>query len=334
MGVALEHIKNIFKDIGGWIYNKLTKNYYCETGKKYYVNISKFSRKGFIMGIAISPLMIPTAIIDGLARIFGSRFLIFSLFLEKIYLTIKMIFGEKESFNVNGAILVEGQGNITNQNNQNNPNNQDSQNIQQNQNNQNNQNIQQNQNNQHNEINLNGGQNGITQNNIEQDVSENQPNNPNLEEEQNPHIVDHTQNFLSAVGAAINDIRRFNSINLGTHNFSFTLNGNRDNEIMNNNNDNNIANIIRGNSMASSMDFSVSRSQNEIIIEMDNYGDFVNLKKILRRIIAELRREGYNPRIMEDMNDGNGERSVDLEELENVSVIKMLIPVNRNQNNQ
>ena len=334
MGVALERVKKIFKDIGGWIYNKLTKNYYFETMKKYYVSISKFSRKGFITGIAtsviFSPIIIATAIIDGLARIFGSRFRIFSLFLNKIYLTIKMIFGEEEFFNVNDAILVEEQGNIANQHNQNNnqqnQNNQHNQNNNNNQQNQNAQNNQNNQHNQHNEINLNGRQNEIYQNNIEQDVSENQPNNPNFEDGQNPRLVDHTQNFLSSVRAAINNIRENHFLDLETHNFSFTLNGNIDNEIVNNNN--NIVQIIRGNSIVSSIDYNFSRSENDLITELNNIGNLDNLKVILRRVIEELRREGYNPRIMEDKNDGNGEKPVEIEEIENVNVIKMVIPVN------
>ena len=35
---------------------------------------------------------------------------------------------------------------------------------------------------------------------------------------------------------------------------------------------------------------------------------------------------------MEDQNDGLGERPVNLEDIEDVSVIKMIIPVNRNPN--
>ena len=333
MGEAFTYVKNIFRDIGNWIYNQLIKNYYCETVKKYYVNISRFSKKAFITGIAtsvvISPLLIPIAIIDGLARIFDSGNRLFSFFLEKIYLTIKMIFGE-ESFDVNRPILENEQNNQQNLNNQNN------QNIPQNQNNQNNHNNQQNQNNQNHEIFLNQGGNVINHNNIDQDLSENQPNNPNLEEGQNQHILDGTQNLISTIGRLIQDYRRFNFLNLQTYRYSFCLDPNIDNEIINNNDENNNANIIRWNSMASSIAFSISNLHNAVeadfINEIEYFSDLNIIKKILERTIEELRGAGFNPIIMEDMNDGNGERPVNLEDLEEVSVIKMLIPINRNQN--
>ena len=105
------------------------------------------------------------------------------------------------------------------------------------------------------------------------------------------------------------------------------MNGNRDNEIVNNNNN---VQIIRGNSIVSSIDYNFSRSENDLITELNNIGNLDNLKVILRRVIEELRREGYNPRIMEDKNDGNGEKPVEIEEIENVNVIKMVIPVNWN----
>ena len=334
MGEAFTYVKNIFRDIGSWIYNLLIKNYYCETVKKYFVNISRFSNKAFITPIAtfevISPLLIPIAIIDGLARIFDSGNRLFSFFLEKIYLTIKMIFGE-ESFDVNEPILENEQDNQQNLNNQNN------QNIPQNQNNQNNQNNhnnQQNQNNQNHEIFLNQGGNVINHNNIDQDLSENQPNNPNLEEGQNQHILDGTQNLISTIGRLIQDYRRFNFLNLQTYRYSFCLDPNIDNEIINNNDENNNANIIRGNSMVSSIAFRISNNavEADFINEIEYFSDLNIIKKILERTIEELRGAGFNPIIMEDMNDGNGERPVNLEDLEDVSVIKMLIPINRNQN--
>ena len=294
-------------------------------------NISRFSNIAFITGIAapvvLSPILIPIAIIDGLARIFDSRNRLFSFSLERIYLTIE------ESFDVNEPILENEQNNQQNLNNQNN------QNILQNQNNQNNQNNhnnQQNQNNQNNEIFLNQGGNVINHNNIDQDSSENQPNHPNLEEGQNQHIIDGTQNLISTIRRLIQGYRRFNFLDPQTYIYLFCLDPNIDNEIINNNDENNNANIIRGYSMASSITFRISNLHNAVeadfINEIEDFSDPNIIKKILERIIEELRRAGFNPIIMEDMNDGNGERPVNLEDLEDVSVIKMLIPINRNQN--
>ena len=317
MGGIVTDFQRMIIDIGGWIYNTIKdiKNYFCQTVKNYFVNISKLRTIAYISGIAVSglslPLLVPTAAIDILAKLFGSSTRIFSLLLEKIYLSIIMIFGEQETFDINNISFEEGEEeNLINQHNQNN------QNI---------------------EVHINEGNNGIiqnNQNNKEQDVSENQPINPNLENEHNEHRLDMTQDFISAIEGSIRTIREFHFLDPRTYSFSFTLNPNNANEIINNN-ENNEENILR-NSMVSRIAFSYSEPQNSIHLGLNNgYAEYCNLedlKMILGRIIENLKSEGYNPLIMEDLNDGFGERPVNLEDLEDVEIIKMLIPINRNPN--
>ena len=277
-----------FVDFKNRIWNTIKNiiDYLKSTVVRYFSEISKLRTRAFISGIAVSvialPVLIPLDIIVHILREFGlfSGGGILSFCLEKLYLSIRMIFGEEENFNINQFNInldVEEEGN------------QDNQNL-----------------------------------NIEQDISEIQLNHLNFENEPRKHESNMIEDFLKSTRSAINFIQDENFFDDQQYSFTFT------NENNINDHDNN--NEIFENSMMSYVSFKYlnnPRSLNlQFINEVDEFCDDNVCRNIMGSIIERLKNENLSPRIMENLNDGSGEREVNLDEVQDLSILKILILLN------
>lgn len=133
------------------------------------------------------------------------------------------------------------------------------------------------------------------------------------------------EDFLKSTRSAINFIQDENFFDDQQYSFTFT-NENNINDHDNNNNE------IFENPMMSYVSFKYlnnPRSLNlQFINEVDEFCDDNVCRNIMGSIIERLKNENLSPRIMENLNDGSGEREVNLDEVQDLSILKILILLN------
>ena len=185
-------------------------------------------------------------------------------------------------------------------------------------------------------------------NNIDNNIDNNQDiaapyqNNPNFEEERGEYKYDLFEQFLASINQSINDIRNNEFTGQKLRIYTFTLKDN--DQIIENENDSNddddifehFDNIqIERNSMGSLIIFSLPEEEvlNNQFLNLKFRNSFYNNEEnpqygriILTKIIGKLKKNGYNIRIIENI-DGDP-REYDFDRLQNLSPLRMMILIN------
>ena len=183
-------------------------------------------------------------------------------------------------------------------------------------------------------------------NNIDNNIDNNQDiaapyqNNPNFEEERGEYKYDLFGQFLASINQSINDIRNNEFTRKKYRIYTFTLKDN--DQIIENENDSIYDDIfdhfddiqIERNSMGSLIIFSEEEVLNNQFLNLIFSNSFYNNEEnpqygriILTKIIGKLKKNGYNIKIIENI-DGGDPREIDFDRLRNLSPLRMTIPIN------
>ena len=183
-------------------------------------------------------------------------------------------------------------------------------------------------------------------NNIDNNIDNNQDiaapyqNNPNFEEERGEYKYDLFEQFLASINQSINDIRNNEFTRKKYRIYTFTLKDN--DQIIENENDSIYDDIfdhfddiqIERNSMGSLIIFSEEEVLNNQFLNLIFSNSFYNNEEnpqygriILTKIIGKLKKNGYNIKIIENI-DGGDPREIDFDRLRNLSPLRMIILIN------
>lgn len=183
-------------------------------------------------------------------------------------------------------------------------------------------------------------------NNIDNNIDNNQDiaapyqNNPNFEEERGEYKYDLFEQFLASINQSINDIRNNEFTRKKYRIYTFTLKDN--DQIIENENDSIYDDIfdhfddiqIERNSMGSLIIFSEEEVLNNQFLNLIFSNSFYNNEEnpqygriILTKIIGKLKKNGYNIKIIENI-DGGDPREIDFDRLRNLSPLRMIIQIN------
>ena len=173
------------------------------------------------------------------------------------------------------------------------------------------------------------------------DIAAPYQNNPNFEEERGEYKYDLFEQFLASINQSINDIRNNEFTRKKYRIYTFTLKDN--DQIIENENDSIYDDIfdhfddiqIERNSMGSLIIFSLPEEEvlNNQFLNLEFRNSFYNDEEnpqygriILTKIIGKLKKNGYNIRIIENI-DGDP-REYDFDRLQNLSPLRMIILIN------
>lgn len=183
-------------------------------------------------------------------------------------------------------------------------------------------------------------------NNIDNNIDNNQDiaapyqNNPNFEEERGEYKYDLFEQFLASINQSINDIRNNEFTRKKYRIYTFTLKDN--DQIIENENDSIYDDIfdhfddiqIERNSMGSLIIFSEEEVLNNQFLNLIFKNSFYNDEEnpqygriILTKIIGKLKKNGYNIKIIENI-DGGDPTEIDFDSLKNLSPLRMIILIN------
>ena len=290
---------NEIQRIGGYVWDEIQRvGGYIHEGIQQAINFVG-DVKAIIGGISVTVTLVSSLIASPVIRYIVLGLIIlatFAFLLFVIFLTLKMIFGT-------GPISPDEDNHEENNNNNNIDNNIDN----------------------------------------NQDIAAPYQNNPNFEEERGEYKYDLFEQFLASINQSINDIRNNEFTGQKLRIYTFTLKDN--DQIIENENDSNddddifehFDNIqIKRNSMGSLIIFSLPEEEvlNNQFLNLNFFNSFYNDEKnpkygriILTKIIGKLKKNGYNIRIIENI-DGGDPREIDFDSLQNLSALRMIILIN------